>query len=414
VNTIRANLQDISRRGDRTLSRISGVKMAGLLVALQLATTGSATAEVPFVRDGEAGFVVSHIDFALAGEADPATACPAGMSLNLQEIYALTPEGRRREGESDEDYMERLKAAAGELGTSADGRNLCEHPEAAGPDPNFRTVQGSSTPVYGLDLDGEASADDFPGAEGGAGIDNQWYRVVGCSRSYQPAGMSNSFNIGMLTGSWGILVKLEGVDDIRNDDQVTVSLYANADPIRLSPTRVPLAYATYAAMPDPRFRATTTGKIEDGVLTTQPVDARFRNEVNSMYLERPLRDARLRVTLAGDGSVSGYLSGYTPVEALYDMQYGYRNGVTRDGELAPARLRSGSANGAAFVLGHTCHGAYHALYANADGNPDPETGRYTSVSTQYRIEALPAFVVERAAEPDPAAKPDGEELAHHE
>ncbi len=394
--------------------RISAVTMAGLLAALQVATTGSVAAQVPFVRDGEAGFVVSHIEFALAGEADEAAACPAGMSLNLQEIYALTPEGRRRPGESDEDYMERLKTAAGQLGTSADGRNLCEHPEVGDPDPNFHTVEGSSTPVYGLDLDGQASAEDFPGVEGGAGIDNQWYRVVGCSRSYQHSGLSNSFNIGMLTGSWGILVKLEGVDDIHNDDQVTVSLYANADPIRLSPTRMPLAYATYAATPDPRFRASTTGKIENGVLTTQPVDARFRNEVNSMYLERPLRDARLQVTLAEDGSVSGYLSGYTPVEAMYDMQFGFRNGVTRDGELAPARLRSGSANGAAFVLGHTCHGAYHALYANADGHPDPETGRYTSVSTQYRIEAVPAFVVERAAAPDPALHAGGEEPGNHE
>ena len=133
-----------------------------------------------------------------------------------------------------------------------------------------------------------------------------------------------------------------------------------------------------------------------------------------MYLERPLRDARLQVTLAEDGSVSGYLSGYTPVEAMYDMQYGFRNGVTRDGELAPARLRAGSANGAAFVLGHTCHGAYHALYANADGHPDPETGRYTSVSTQYRIEAVPAFVVERAAATDPGARAGGQELAKHE
>ncbi len=404
----------MSDRGGQTLPRMAAVAMAGLFAMLLLSPAGSAAAQVPFVRDGEAGFVVSLIEFALAGEADEAAACPAGMSLNLQEIYALTPDGRRREAESDEDYMDRLKAAAGRLGTSADGRNLCEYPEAGNSDPNFRTVEGSSTAVFGLDLDGEASAEDFPGLEGGTGIDNQWYRVVGCSRSYQPSGLSNSFNIGMLTGSWGILFKLEGVDDIRNDDQVTVSLYANADPIRLSPTRVPLAYATYAAMPDPRFRASTTGKIENGVLTTQPVDARFRNEVNSMYLERPLRDARLQVTLAEDGSVSGYLSGYTPVEAMYDMQYGFRNGVTRDGELAPARLRAGSANGAAFVLGHTCHGAYHALYANADGHPDPETGRYTSVSTQYRIEAVPAFVVERAAEPDPGAQAGGQELAKHE
>lgn len=356
-----------------------------------------AAAEAPFVRDGEAGFVVSHIEYGLSGDAAETGACPDGMSRNLQEIYALTPAGQRGAGESDKAYTGRLREAAQQLGTSASGQNLCMHPELGGPDPYFRTVAGSSMPVYGIDLDGENSADDFAGPDGATGIDNQWYRVVGCSRSWQPSGQSNGFNITMLTGSWGILIKLNEVDDFRNDDHVEVGLYANADPIRLSPAREPLDYASYAAMSDSRYRAVTTGKIEDGVLTTAPVDVQFHNEVNSMYLERPLRDARLQMTLSPEGELTGYLSGYTPVEAAYDMQYGYRNGRTVAGELAPERLRSGSANGAAFVLGHTCHGAYQALYRHADGHPDPETGQYTSISTQYRISAIPAFVLEQTA-----------------
>lgn len=355
---------------------------------------GLALAAPPFVRDGEADFVVSYIEYGLAADAAETGACPDGMSLSLQEIHASTEEGRRREGESDENYMARLRAAAQNLGTAADGRNLCLHPEAGAPDPHFRTVNGSGFPVFGIDLDGRTTDEDFPGTDGGTGVDNQWFRVVGCSRSYQSTGQSNTYNIGMLTGSWGILFSLRGVDDIFEDDHVEVSIFANADPIRLSPSREPLAYATYSPQPDPRFRATTTGKIEQGVLTTDPVDARFWSEVNSMYLERPLLDARLRVTLSDAGLVEGYLSGYTPVEAMYDVAYGYRNGIKHTGKLAPLALRSGSANGAAAVLGHTCHGAWHALHELADGHPDPETGVYTSVSTQYRIEALPAFVLE--------------------
>lgn len=287
------------------------------------------------------------------------------------------------------------------------------HPEAAAPDPFYRTVPRSDIPVYGLDLDGKNDPGDFPGLDGGEGIDNQWYRVVGCSRSYQSSGQSNTYNIGMLTGSWGILFKLRGVDDIRNDEHVEVSLYANGDPIRLSPAREPLAYATYLPKPEPRYRATTTGRIVDGVLTTEPVDAGFQNETNSMYTERPLRDARLRVSIDADGRMSGYLAGYTPVEAMYDMAFAFRSGVKLGGELAPLRLRQNSANGAAFVLGHTCHGAYQALHANADGHPDPVSGAYTSISTQYRIEALPAFVMD----PPPAGAPapqsaDGEGEKH--
>jgi hypothetical protein len=125
------------------------------------------------------------------------------------------------------------------------------------------------------------------------------------------------------------------------------------------------------------------------------VDVRFWSEVNSMYLERPLLDARLRATLSEDGKLAGYLAGYSPVDAMYDVAFGYRSAV-KSGQPAPLSLRSRSANGAAAVLGYTCHGAYHALQQLADGRADPATGRYTAISTQYRIEALPAFVVDAA------------------
>src|SRR3546814_4644949 len=100
----------------------------------------------------------------------------------------------------------------------------------------------------------------------------------------------------MLTGSWGILITLSGVDDIRNDDDVEVGFFANADPIQLSPLRAPLSYGTYAIDQDPRFRAKAHGRIKDGVLPSDPVDVRFHNVVNSMRLERALDHARVRMT----------------------------------------------------------------------------------------------------------------------
>jgi len=100
------------------------------------------------------------------------------------------------------------------------------------------------------------------------------------------------------------------------------------------------------------------------------------------------------MTLGEDGMLKGYLAGYTEVEAAYDVQYGFRNGTNGTGKPASHRLRLGSASGQARVLGHTCNGAYYAIHRLADAHPDPETGRCTSISTQYRIEAIPAFVVD--------------------
>jgi hypothetical protein len=369
----------------------------------------SALAEPAYVQEGRAGFVVSSISYALPRDAAETGACPQGLSRSLAEAFAQTPGGGQRHGEPEKDYETRVRAGVQSLSTAPSGQNLCMNPEAGGPDAYFRHVTVSNILVPGIDLDGQVSSserpaapgtcvhDDFAGVDGGQGIDNQFYRVVGCSRSFQSTGQSNTFATEMLTGSWGILLTVSGIDDLHNDDDVEVGFFANDDPIRLSPNREPLAYATYTAGDDPRFRAIARGHIRGGVLTTEPTDVRFHHVVNSMLLERPLRGARVRMTIADDGTLDGYLAGYTPVEEMYDMQYGYRNGKTHTGEIAPLGLRSGSANGAAFVLGHTCHGAYHALYQHADGHPDAATGKCTSISTQYRIKAIPAFVVENDA-----------------
>jgi hypothetical protein len=373
---------------------------------LALCVSFAADADTSFVQDGRAGFVVSDFKYVLADDADKTGACPDGMARNVEEIFALTSQGKRHKGESDEAYGKRLNDGGRQVSTAPNGQNLCMNPEAGKPDPNFRTVRSTSIPVDGIDIDGIDSRPDAPaprscphqdsvGKHGERGIDNQFSRVIGCMRSYQSTGQSNGFAIEMLTGAWGIVISLEGVDDIRNDDSVEVGIYANADPIQLSPSRAPLAYATYAIDQDPRFRARTKGRIKDGVLTTEPTDVRFHTITNSLHMERPLQHARVQATLSKDGVLSGYLAGYTPVEDMYDYQFGYRKGKTAKGELGPERLRLGTGNGAARVLGYTCPGIYFALYDYADGDPD-ESGRCTSISTQYSFSAIPAFVVDVA------------------
>lgn len=358
--------------------------------------------------DGEAGFVVSSIRYALSHDASETGACPQGMTegyANKGDVFVGRDDLQQREGEKEDLYVRRMFAAAFSDETV---RNLCMNPELGEPNPRYRTVSGENVPVYGIDMDGVDSHgdaepppgacahDDFPGMNGEAGIDNQLFRVVGCLESFQSTGLSNTYETEMLTGSWGILITLSGVDDIVNDDEVEVGFYANNDPIQLSPTREPLPWATYSLYPDTRYHARTTGRIRDGVLTTDPVDVRFHWVVNSIRVDRPLQRARVQMTLSEEGVLEGYLAGYTDVEDLYNFKFGYRTGTDGTGQLAPLRLRAGSSIGKAFVLGYTCEGAYYALHEHADADPDPETGACTSLSTQYQIRAIPAFVVAEA------------------
>lgn len=346
-----------------------------------------------FLRNGEMDFVVSHIKFALATNMDDINACPNGVSLNISDIFALTPEGKRRAGESETDYSTRLQQVGrAQLGSGDD--NHCLHPEKAKKEPHFKRLVNTQVTSEGVDLDHKNSADDFADGKGNHGIDNQFLRVVGCSHSFMPGGMSNSFEIEMHAGSWGILFELSGVDDLQNDDQIQVRILANADPIQLSPKREPLAYASYAYDHQPAFVAQTTGRLVDGVLTTEPVDMQFHNVTNSMWTKRILNSGVIRAKIDETGRLSGVLAGYTPVESAYDLSFGYRSAEKPLGQLAPEALRMHTANGSSFVLGYTCAGVYQALVDLADGDWQEEQQGYTSISTQYLIEAIPAFVVE--------------------
>jgi hypothetical protein len=86
-------------------------------------------------------------------------------------------------------------------------------------------------------------------------------------------------------------------------------------------------------------------------------------------------DARLRLSLAADGSAHGAVFGYQPVDELYDI-YGRKAGD--DGALA---------------IGYTCAGLYQALSSQADGDYDAASGTCTSISTGYHFAAVPAFIV---------------------
>ena len=368
-----------------------------LLVSISFSGGVSAASGPSFVRDGEAGFVVSHIEFALSSDANETGACPNGMSESYKdrrEGFVDPPNIQPKPGESQQDFRRR----AGRMMFGV--KNLCQNPELGKPNPTFHAVSGQNVPAYGIDLDGDNDQNsgacahtDFAGMDGASGVDNQFFRVFGCIEGYQSTGQGNGFATEMLTGSWGILIKVSGIDDIHNDDSVSVGIYANGDPIRLSPARDPLEFASYSIHPAPRFQSETTGKIVDGVLTTEPVEVRFPNITNAMIVDRALLDARLHLSIAEDGLLEGYLAGYSPVENVYDANIGFRNAKSASGEPSPQQRIVGSAFGKAGAMGYTCEGIYHSLYENADGHPDPETGQCSSISTQYRIRAIPAFVV---------------------
>ena len=156
-----------------------------------------------------------------------------------------------------------------------------------------------------------------------------------------------------------------------------------------------VSYQTFTRTANARWRVTTTARIVDGVLTSEPIPvvrlsraggfgaSRQTYEPNSPYFvragEHEYRDVRFRVTMNPDGTFSGVMANYRPIDNIYLSQYG-------------------GGRGTASTANNDCAAEYNTLAAFADGYPDPATGECTAISAAQNITGIPAFVVAPSGE----------------
>ena len=143
----------------------------------------------------------------------------------------------------------------------------------------------------------------------------------------------------------------------------------------------------------PRERNVLHGRIENGVLTTDPQDIKLvqtwgqggARDIRGNRAKYDLRRARLRLTFQGDGSLRGILGGYKPVFDV--IQSPGIGGV-----------------GSALVAGIDCAQYLQTLRKYADGIKDAGTGKCSGVSAALQLTAVPAFVNDIPAGSASAAK----------
>ena len=77
---------------------------------------------------------------------------------------------------------------------------------------------------------------------------------------------------------------------------------------------------SYRAVQDTRRRATTTGRIVDGVLTTAPFDLTvWKVRYTGAQIPTTIQSARLKLTFQPDGSAKGTLVGYENWQDIYRL-----------------------------------------------------------------------------------------------
>lgn len=342
------------------------------------------------------GFVVTRFSPAIYHgpfESD----CPQGFEASVEENYLATqtPTERKRllRSENSKELERRWKI---DFTTGPNGEDICRNVRSflEGPDhPSHRTVQGKVS--YGVDLDGRSDEEatsttcghrNFTGPAGEPGIDNQLYRAVGCHKQWRglapdPGGdLQQKLDQYRKEGMYQYLVEIRGVDDPRNDPAVEVGIYSSDDVPLLDSAGVYLPNQSFGVTRNPRWRHETTGRIVDGMLTTDPIETMHLNWSFSTngeagaHNEYELRHAVFQLDLLPNGNLKGVIGAYQSPDGL--VSYGRHGG-----------------KGVANVTNRDCASEYKTLLALADGYPDPQTGQCTMVSMANHVEGVPAYVV---------------------
>jgi hypothetical protein len=329
------------------------------------------------------GFVITTWNIA-AYETRFADECPLGLNPGYDELWWRGLSKPDRAKFTDNGLKSRLERYFVAIRRGPNGEDVCMNPTSV-KDPPLMLVEGEKS--YGMDLDGKDGVatgkscphQEFTGLDGTPGVDNQLYRLLGCVYGFRSYGQfeANENENRKSNGKGMTLIEVTGVDDVRNDPDVRVTIYRAVDQYTLDGSGRFLPYGSYridVADGKPRYSSTLRGKIVDGVLTTEPGDVNLPFYGNYTYMNRFLRDLRFRIKLADDAaSAEGMAAGYLGVDQLMF----YVGGLGPIQSSAPAN----------------CPSIHVAAYEVADGHPDPKTGRCTTLSSAYNFKAVAAFIV---------------------
>lgn len=314
------------------------------------------------------------------GVIDPGTDCPAGTNPEIDWIKVMTDAGYTQE------EANWLRNPANPTRSPVHGQNQMAF---RGKDRANVYVNPESTPEVGLagvtgnigegiDLDGNKK-NGFTSPTGEKGIDNMFYKTLGCWKTYRgPERLSSGalqFNDGMRNGGWTAVLVVSGKGkDPLNDKDVTVGYYMSTDKMVKDGNGDIARDYTFRIRPHAKYEAIFPAKAVKGrIVSTKPVDAvMLRNPAYDNDLD--LLRAQVDLTMKEDGTLRGYIGGYRSWLPVYNGWVNARGPVIE--ALTWVRLPD----------------VYYALKRNADYSPSGANGERTHISYALRVDALPAYV----------------------
>ncbi len=264
------------------------------------------------------------------------------------------------------------------------GMNVHRDPTLV-PDPVTPMVVGNTG--YGFDLDHNQNTG-FVSPDGkDKGLDNQYYRALGCLEHYRGGGRysaqprpNEQYEMAeMRAGAFTVLIMLSGDGaDPMNDPNMRVGYYIAKEKLVTDAASAVEPDNSYRIDPDPRFTTVFEAKSVNGVITPKAPLERIRMREpgaragygQDMVLEK----AQTRLTLKADGALSAEVGGYR------NWRYMYMS-------LAAASNAGEQTSGYQFPT------LWYNWQKAADWKPEGVEGPNTHISVYYTLDAIPAFLI---------------------
>ncbi len=189
----------------------------------------------------------------------------------------------------------------------------------------FPRIGDDGRTIFGLDLDGKVSDEsdettcgklDQISPEGVEGIDNQLSTVIPLFEFVGLGAFETLVQRAIDEGGLLILFQLDGIDDLVNDPEVTMTLRLGSGVPLLGTDGRLLAGQTYSLHPESPEQAFDV-RIEDGVMVASGVDTRIPIVVFGVLYELTFEKAEFRVPITPDGVISGgMMAGQVPLSDL--------------------------------------------------------------------------------------------------
>jgi hypothetical protein len=235
----------------------------------------------------------------------------------------------------------------------------------------------------GFNLDGKVKTADFISPDGEKGIDNNLYRAWGCDAPWRGNGNATldlRANDKMQDGLYTMVLRVSGNQDPMNDSDATVEIGYSPDKI-VKDARGSVSVDYSYRILQPAQYTKLKAKIKNGVVETEQVEHLHSPRIAWFYDQTGdtnFTKGKIRLNMSPDGhSATGLIGGYRNWRELYT-----ENTFAQDG-------------GQQGIREHEDHVAlYYALRRNADGMPNPKTGKNDGISSVYRIKLSSAYVVD--------------------